>query len=240
MKVLGVCADPFLLGLMAEYFEERKHEFLGCDNQLDALPLLKTQHPEVVVLDYHLGRGSGRLLAGKILVDFPSVTLVVTVDQDPPSLHEDLRSLGVERLVVKPYRFGHILAAIEDSQAEIQAKTDDAVRLTRYTAVDPAEMAALQSVLIQRPGDENARWLLAFSYYRSSNFRDAASLFEQILTKSPDNILAYYYLGACQYRFGRFEEAKKAWRKVVRLDAIGPLAAKVKARIGELETVDGS
>lgn len=238
MKVLGVDDDRTLLLLQQEFFEERGHTFFACETQTEALPILQEHELQLAVLDYHLGKETCSLLAGKLLVDFPECEIVLTTGDHEKETLEAIRAMGVERVVFKPFRFRDLAAAIEDLEEKDQKEhPEENVRLTRYTTVDQSEIDALRAVLRANPQDRNARWLLSFSYYRARNYKDALTLLATIVEESPDNLLARYYLGACHYHFKDHEQALEHWNQVAELDAVGPLAAKLKDRIVTLNAI---
>lgn len=221
MVILGIDEDPVLLELASEYFEDLGHTFLACRGQLEAQPLLASHRFDAVMVDYHLERGSGRLLITSIVRSHPKTRLVVVTSDHDPATERDVRSLGVQHLLFKPFRFRELMRVLAPKEP---GRTGP--RLTVYGHVDQDELGALKTVLMEDPGNDQARWLLAFGYYKAGKYADASHLLRELLRRDEGNKLALYYLGASQYRFGIYEDAIRTWRQLVERDPQGPLSKK--------------
>lgn len=242
LKLIAVDDDPQLLLLMEEFLEDRGHTLFSCRNQTMALPYLTEHSIDVAILDYHLERGTSRMLAGKIRLDFPRVRVILITDNQEEATVTAVQALGVDHILSKPFRLRELGAALEDleqlEQARAAVQTNpESLSLTLYTRVDVGELNSLQAILRADPSNRNARWLLAFSYYRAQKYSNARTLLSQIVLDSSDNLLARYYLGACHYQLGDPQGALDQWQQVVRHDSIGPLAAKLRPRIEAIQKV---
>lgn len=226
MKILGIDNDPVILELAAEYFEDLGHVFLGCRSALDAQPLLSGHRFDAALVDYHLEGGSGRHLITTVLREYPATKLVVLTGDHAPETAEAVAKLGAKNLLYKPFRFRQVLDIIA---ARDQSATGP--RLTVYGAIDDDELGELKALLMTDPANDQARWLLAYGYYKAGKYGDATHLLKQILTGSPGNTLALYYLGACQYRFGVYEDAVETWSTLVERDCDGTLGKKAKEHV---------
>lgn len=230
MLLLGVDDDPILLELATEYFEDLGHAFVACRSQLEAQPLLAAHRFDAAMVDYHLERGTGKLLAATILRNYPKTKLVVVTGDHAPETERAVREIGVRHLLYKPFRFRELMNVLIEKDAKTTGP-----RLTIYGQVADDELGALKHVLLADPANDQAKWLLAFGYYRAGKYGDAAHLLKDLLRLEPDNKLALYYLGACQYRFGIYEDAVANWRRIVHLDPTGPLSKKAKEHLDRTE-----
>jgi CheY-like chemotaxis protein len=226
MIILGIDEDPVLLELTTEYFEDLGHTFLACRSQMEAQPLLTAHRFDAVVVDYHLERGGGKLLIASILRSHPRVRLVVVSGDHNPETEREVRAMGVQNLLYKPFRFRKLMGLVSPRES---GKTGP--RLTIYGEVAEDELGALKSVLMEDPRNDQAKWLLAFGYYRAGKYANAGHLFRELLREDGDNKLALYYLGASQYRFGVYEDAVRSWKHIVELDPKGPLSKKAREHI---------
>lgn len=221
MRILGVDQDPVLLELGAEYFEDLGHRFEKCQSLFDAQTLLAQESFDAAFIDYHLAGGTGgRTLVQYVLKSLPKLRLVVVSGDHAPETEAAVKSLGVANFLAKPFRFRQLLNMLD---AGTSAKGP---RLTVYGEVEPVEIEALKQILFKDPANLEARWLLAFAFYRAGDYGDACHLLKEILRARPDNGLALYYLGACNYRFGVYEEAVLYWRRLIEIDQGGPLSKK--------------
>lgn len=232
MVILGIDEDAVLLELASEYFEDLGHTFLACRSQLEAQPLLASHRFDGVMVDYHLERGNGKLLVTSILRSHPKTRLVVVTGDHDPDTEREVHALGVQHLLYKPFRFRELMALLVPSDS---GRTGP--RLTVYGQVDEDELGALKSILMEDPRNDQAKWLLAFGYYRAGKYADASHLLRDLLRDDRDNKLALYYLGASQYRFGVYEDAVKSWQHIVALDPRGPLSKKAQEHIQRAEAL---
>jgi CheY-like chemotaxis protein len=239
LKVLVVEHDPQLSLLLQEFFEGRGHQVFSCRDQIQALPYLVEHSIDLALLDYHQEQGTTQLLVGKLALDFPRVTILLMAENQEEVALTTIRKMGVRHILIKPFRLRELADGVKDIEkmCGIREAPEDPVNLTLYTSVDVEELNSFQSVLRANPKDQHARWLLAFSYYRARKFANAHTLLSQIVSEGQDNLLARYYLGACDYQLGDPQGALEQWKVVVRHDAIGPLAAKLRIRIGAIEKV---
>lgn len=66
-----------------------------------------------------------------------------------------------------------------------------------------------ESIYIYRAGI-NCLW--------AGDYEGALSHFEQALEKNPQYAQAYYYIGSCNYKLGRYHEAIEVWKQAIRID----------------------
>ncbi len=227
MVILGVDGDPVLLELASEYFESLGHSFLACRSHLEAQSMLRQTTFHAALVDYHLDRGAGRELISTLLRNYPKTRLVVTTGDHDPETAVAAKALGVRNLLFKPFRFKQIMDVITQ-----QDPGSTGPRLTVYGQMqNDDELGELKALLLNDPADHQARWLLAFGFYRAGKYGDASHLLKTILKEDLENKLALYYLGTCRYRLGIYRQAVENWGRVVELDDGGPLGKKAKEHV---------
>lgn len=224
MRILGVDDDEMLLELASEFFEDLGHEFHGCKSQLEAQPLLGQYRFDAALVDYHIGAGTGRLLIGTVLRDYPGTQVIVITGDYDPDIRNAVERMGVKHVLYKPFRFKQLLDLLDEGRTG----SHTGPRLTIYGGVQDDELEALKRVLMDDPANLEAKWLLAFTYYKANKFADAAHLLKQLLDQQPDNKLALYYVAACEYRLGFYEDAVESWTRVAKVDEGGSLGKKVR------------
>lgn len=220
-------ADEVLLELAAEFFEGHGHDFEAASDALTAQAHLTAGRFDAVLIDYHLPAGTGPGLIRSVLREYPGTRLVVLTGDHAPETRAQAEELGARRILDKPFRFRQLLDLLEEDRAG--GKVGPA--LTRYERIDEGQIGQLKQALLKDPRDAEARWLLAFAFYKAGKYADASHLLKQILEDEPDNALAWYYLGAARYRFGLYEDAVAAWEEASRLAAGQPLAERLVEHI---------
>lgn len=227
MLILGADDDPVLLELASEFFEDLGHTFLTCRSQIEAQPLLAQHRFDAALVDYHFEQGNGRHLVRTILTTYPRTKLVVTTGDHAPETEAAVRDLGARHLLYKPFRLKQVLEIVSASSGAVTGP-----RLTVYGTVETDELGELKQLLLTDPKNTQAKWLLAFGYYRAGKYGDATHLLKMLLAQDPENLLALYYLGACQYRFGVYEDAVQTWSLVVDAEPDGTLGRKAREHVG--------
>jgi DNA-binding NarL/FixJ family response regulator len=102
IRVLVVDDDPQVGSRLRELLTDFDHTVVGlASNGIQALVLIKTLHPEVVVTDLRMPGMSGLQLAAEVgkVADAPAVIIVSAYDD--PSLKEEASRAGAQAYVVK-------------------------------------------------------------------------------------------------------------------------------------------
>ena len=89
-----------------------------------------------------------------------------------------------------------------------------------YNALkDTLAIAYYKAALKAIPNDEQAMYLLAFSYQQKGNFDEALTYYQKLTALYPTNVLAYYNSGYINMvEIMDFEAAKDAFRQAILLD----------------------
>lgn len=120
--VLVVDDDPISLEVMTANMR-RHFEHVGtADSGRRAVEIFQLDHPEFVVLDYHMPGFSGASAIRAIRAmelenrDPPARIVVVTADVSAAAA-EDCLSAGADAVFLKPYNFAQILATLRGTSA---------------------------------------------------------------------------------------------------------------------------
>jgi two-component system alkaline phosphatase synthesis response regulator PhoP len=94
----------------------------ACDGQ-EALELAQSEHPDLLITDYHMPQLSGLELCQRLKQDaatasIPAIMLTARGYQLEP---EDTRQNGVMRMLSKPFSPRHLLATVNEVLAEMAA-----------------------------------------------------------------------------------------------------------------------
>jgi DNA-binding NarL/FixJ family response regulator len=113
IRVLIVDDDPQVGSRLRELLTDFDHTVVGvASNSIQALVLIKTLHPEVVVTDLRMPGMSGLQLTVEVgkLADHPAVIVVSAYDDS--SLKEEAKQAGAYAYVVKGAPGGQIHEAV--------------------------------------------------------------------------------------------------------------------------------
>lgn len=94
----------------------------ACDGQ-EALDLAQSEHPDLLITDYHMPQLSGLELCQKLKLDprtakIPAIMLTARGYQLEP---DDTEKSGILRMLSKPFSPRHLLATVNEVLGEIAA-----------------------------------------------------------------------------------------------------------------------
>jgi DNA-binding NtrC family response regulator len=114
LKILTVDDEKEACGYMASYLRRRGHAALIANSAGEALSIVKTQSPDVMLLDINLPGMSGTDLL-KLVRQFNSDIKVVIISGYSINLQYDpeFKELGVSEFIEKPMSFSTLDSALE-------------------------------------------------------------------------------------------------------------------------------
>ena len=86
------------------------------------------------------------------------------------------------------------------------------------------EAAKVLNQVLSKEFDPTTAAELGFVRFRQKNLDDASALLKKALRKSPQLMVAHYYLGAVQYQQGELKSARESYLEADRLGADDPRA----------------
>jgi DNA-binding NarL/FixJ family response regulator len=131
-------------------------ELAGCaDNACDAVQLVRTANPAVLVLDLSLGEDDGIAVARQLLQDRPRLKILVLSMHDEQLFADRLLGMGVRAYVTKDRTREEFIQALRSVlRGEIYVTSEQRARLTSRTAsgklssperlLSPRELAVLR------------------------------------------------------------------------------------------------
>ena len=111
-------------------------------------------------------------------------------------------------------------ARVQDFEGlkQSEAAVKDAAERLRVNDPDGA-IAALSSLLAQRPDDANALFLLGVGYSRKQMCKEALAPLTRVAELNPGFALVHFELGGCERKLGNAAKALVAFEKALELDA---------------------
>jgi two-component system, chemotaxis family, chemotaxis protein CheY len=114
MKILIAEDSQFIRGILKDMLLTKNYEVLEAENGRIALELVKSENPDLLLLDIIMPEVDGmdvlKQLAGKI-----PVIVISAVGQE--KMIEEAKSLGAKAYVIKPFEEKKVLEAIEATMA---------------------------------------------------------------------------------------------------------------------------
>ena len=116
-KILAIDDDLNMDKMLVFLFETRGYEIQFADNGEDALELLKSFKPDLVILDLLMPGMNGFEVCEKIKSDADSKQIpVIVLSALPAEIHEErARSLGVFDYLEKPFSSKELLEKAEEA-----------------------------------------------------------------------------------------------------------------------------
>ncbi len=132
-RVMVVDDDPHMSSLEAEILRNEGMEVLAIERPLQSLQMANSFHPDLVILDMHMPEINGIELA-KLLRQDPEFLLLpiifVTADTDL-QLHQQIRALGVNALLVKPLQADQLVHLCQQALASTASLKNRVARITQ-------------------------------------------------------------------------------------------------------------
>lgn len=123
-EALELKALTDILSSQQDLFEE----VYSADNEEDAVELAAFRHPDIILMDIHLGNANGLELSRQILSENPAVKIIVTTAHDQFQYALNALKIGVADYLLKPLPTDTLLACI---YKQIQAIEEEKANLLR-------------------------------------------------------------------------------------------------------------
>jgi tetratricopeptide (TPR) repeat protein len=127
---------------------------------------------------------------------------------------ERMQTVDVPDLVLVSERRVREVQELKQTEAAVK---DAAERLKRGE-IDSA-IAGLQAVIVKRPDDANALFLMGVGHARQQKYREAEASLARVTELAPGFASAWLELGVCRRKLGETEAALAAYEKALSLDA---------------------
>jgi DNA-binding response OmpR family regulator len=113
MKILIIEDDKTLLKNLKLSFKKEMFTIDCSSDGKDGVFLFKTNHYDLLILDYHLPSKNGKEVIREIKSENPDAKIIlITVDIDPET-RKDFFDLGVDDYISKPFSFEELLQRVK-------------------------------------------------------------------------------------------------------------------------------
>ena len=113
-KILVVDDEPTIVRLMEFILARQGHEMIVAVNVEEALEKIKSQHPDLVLLDIMMPRIDGYEVAQRLRAD-PATAALPIIMLSAKAQDEDIRKgveVGVDEYVTKPFTPDHLVQVV--------------------------------------------------------------------------------------------------------------------------------
>jgi response regulator RpfG family c-di-GMP phosphodiesterase len=150
-KILIVDDDSAIRVSLKKILELEGHEIGECENGTEALELIHTSKPDLILLDLNLPGVSGEHIASSLKTDEKSrmIPVIVLTGESMVQTHLQLLNIGVEEFLLKPFSKPHLLARV---RSLLKTKTLNDQLIAAFSAVESLE--SFHTLLIKRLTDE--------------------------------------------------------------------------------------
>lgn len=112
-RVLIIDDEAVLLEMLARICRKSGCDAQGCTTVSSALESLRTWHPDLVLVDYHIGPESGMEILEACQREFPDLpAIMITSERSPEVVIQALR-FGVRDFFLKPLDPAELVSAIQ-------------------------------------------------------------------------------------------------------------------------------
>ncbi|MGI4791523.1 MAG: response regulator transcription factor [Janthinobacterium lividum] len=115
-KILVVDDEPTIVRLMEFILARQGHEMIAAVNGEEALHKIRTQHPDLVLLDIMMPRIDGYEVAQQVRAD-PMTASLPIIMLSAKAQEEDIRKgvdVGVDEYITKPFSPEHLVHVVAD------------------------------------------------------------------------------------------------------------------------------
>lgn len=128
-KILVVDDEPTIVRLMEFILARQGHQMLVATNGEDALEKVRTEKPDLVLLDIMMPRIDGYEVARTLRADADTATLPIIM-LSAKAQEEDIRKgvdVGVDKYITKPFSPEHLVHVVTDMLQRLSqdAATED-------------------------------------------------------------------------------------------------------------------
>ena len=113
-KILVVDDEPTIVRLMEFILARQGHEMIVAVNGEEALEKIKSQHPDLVLLDIMMPRIDGYEVAQRLRAD-PATAKLPIIMLSAKAQDEDIRKgveVGVDEYITKPFTPDHLVQVV--------------------------------------------------------------------------------------------------------------------------------
>jgi two-component system response regulator MprA len=114
LRVLVVEDDPKIAAFLVQGLMEEAYEVAHAADGIEALEMVASMRPALVILDYMLPRMDGLAVASALRRRGDRMPILMLTARDGEEDRRRLAAAGVSRVLSKPFRFDDLLGAMHE------------------------------------------------------------------------------------------------------------------------------
>jgi two-component system response regulator MprA len=114
LRVLVVEDDPKVAAFLVQGLTEEDYEVASAADGIEALAMVASMRPALVILDYMLPRMDGLSVVSALRSHGDRVPILMLTARDGAEDRRLLAAAGVSRIMGKPFRFDDLLSAMRE------------------------------------------------------------------------------------------------------------------------------
>lgn len=103
MKILVADDEPIMLKTIALKLKKDGHEVIATDNGREAIELIESEKPELVITDIMMPFASGLEIAGKVKQSASPVPVIILSSMGQENVVLEAFNLGADDFITKPF-----------------------------------------------------------------------------------------------------------------------------------------
>ncbi|MBX2813713.1 MAG: response regulator [Myxococcales bacterium] len=252
-RILAVDDEPEILEILSLSLGRRGFEVMTATRGRQAMDLLRTYPPDLVLLDAMLPEIHGFELCQHIKRSehYRSIPVImISAIYTGWNFSQDVRRIyGADDYIEKPFSLKEVLHRVDQALSkagnhpkapEAERAQRDSVRFTKH-ALDQlqagdtaAAVAAAERAVDMDPFEPRAHFVLASAMHASDRFYEAISSYERVIELAPDQFSALKNLAVLYERQGFKAKAVEMWMRALENSPTDAVRQTIKAHLVDL------
>ena len=252
-RVLAVDDEPEILEIIETALGMRGIEVIRATRGREALDLLRSTRPDLILLDAMLPEIHGFELCNQIKKSKKykhlPVIIISAIYTGWNFVQDVKRIYGADDYIAKPFRVMELVHRVEETlqrtagqpktpeteQAKKEAGRSVRIALEKLKKGDvPGGIEAADRAVTADPFDPRAHFVLASALNASGQFYEAISAFERVVELAPDQFSALKNLAVLYERQGFRAKAVEMWMRALEQSPNDAVRATIKAHLVDL------
>lgn len=252
-RILAVDDEPEILEILSLSLSKRGFEVRTATRGREAMDLLRTYPPDLVLLDAMLPEIHGFELCQQIKRSehYRHIPVImISAIYTGWNFSQDVkRNYGADDYIEKPFSLKEVVHRVdqlltksggrpqapEAEKAQRDSKRSTRVALERLQAKDVvAAIAAAESAVDADPFEPRAHFVLASAMHAADRFYEAISSYERVVELAPDQFSALKNLAVLYERQGFKAKAVEMWMRALENSPTDAVRQTIKAHLVDL------
>ncbi|MGF1509604.1 MAG: response regulator [Myxococcota bacterium] len=252
-RVLAVDDEPEILDIIDKALSHKGMEVLKAGRGRQALELLRSSQPDIVLLDAMLPEIHGFELCQQIKRSEQyknTPVMIISAIYTGWNFIQDVKRVhGADDYMTKPFRVMELVHRVQDllqrsgnrqhdqAHAETQRRVEASLReaMDRMTAGQTTEaLEAAEAAVRQDPFDARAHFVYGTALHRLGRVYEAISEYERVVELAPNQFNALKNLAVLYERQGFKAKAVEMWTRALERSPSDPVRKTIKAHLIDL------